>query len=122
MERLAGALVDADWRVASAESCTGGLLGQRLTSISGASAWYSEGFVTYTNEAKVRRLGVRPETLRSEGAVGAQVAAEMARGAQRRAGVEAALALTGIAGPTGGSVHKPVGTVWLGMAVGEELF
>jgi nicotinamide-nucleotide amidase len=97
--------------LATAESCTGGWAAQVITHTSGSSEWFERGFVTYSNEAKTELLGVRPETLNNYGAVSRETAAEMAAGALRNSKSLIALAITGIAGPTGGSPGKPVGTV-----------
>ena len=105
--------------VALAESCTGGRLSAMLVDIPGASGALVEGFVTYSNEAKVRSLGVKEETLRAHGAVSEECAREMAEGTRARTGATWALAVTGIAGPDGGSEEKPVGTVFLGLAGSE---
>ena len=98
-------------RLVSAESCTGGWVAQAITSIAGSSAWFERGFVTYSNAAKRELLGVKATTLRKYGAVSEQTAREMARGALARSKGNLALAVTGIAGPGGGSPDKPVGTV-----------
>lgn len=98
-------------RLVSAESCTGGWVAQAVTSIAGSSAWFERGFVTYSNAAKRELLGVKATTLRKHGAVSEEVAREMARGALARSKGTLALAVTGIAGPGGGSREKPVGTV-----------
>ncbi|MGH8580564.1 MAG: nicotinamide-nucleotide amidase [Gammaproteobacteria bacterium] len=98
-------------KVATAESCTGGWLGQAITSVGGSSQWYERGFITYSNEAKQEMLGVRLETIARHGAVSEQVAREMAEGALARSRAELGIAVTGIAGPEGGSTEKPVGTV-----------
>ena len=95
----------------TAESCTGGWVAQELTAIAGSSAWFDRGFVTYSNEAKQEMLGVRNETLSRHGAVSEETAAEMALGALEKSRGSVALAVTGIAGPTGGTPAKPVGTV-----------
>lgn len=102
--------------VALAESCTGGLIGHRLTSVSGSSGYLERGYIVYSNRAKQELLGVRAETLERFGAVSAETAFEMASGARERAGTDLAVAVTGIAGPTGGSDEKPVGTVYFGLA------
>lgn len=106
--------------VTTAESCTGGMLAGRIVDTPGSSSIFCEAFVTYSNEAKHKRLGVSEETLREEGAVSAACAAEMARGARAQAGSDIALATTGIAGPDGGSEEKPVGLVYIGLATAGE--
>lgn len=97
--------------LATAESCTGGWVAQVITHTSGSSEWFDRGFVTYSNEAKTELLRVRPETLDNYGAVSPETAAAMAEGALKNSNALIALAITGIAGPTGGSPGKPVGTV-----------
>ena len=109
-------LIAKDKTVATAESCTGGLVGAMLTDTPGSSAAYRGGWVTYTNELKVSELGVAVDLLCTHGAVSAECAAAMALGARRRAGSDYALSLTGVAGPDGGSTDKPVGTVWVALA------
>lgn len=113
---LGDALRRRGWRLATAESCTGGLLAGTCTAPAGASDWFAAGFVTYADEAKQGLLGVPAALIAAHGAVSAQVADAMARGALAQAGVQLALSVTGIAGPGGGSIAKPVGTVWLGLA------
>ncbi len=106
--------------VATAESCTGGWVAQVITHTAGCTAWFERGFVTYSNEAKTELLDVRPETLDKYGAVSPETAAEMAAGALRNSNAMISLSITGIAGPTGGSRGKPVGTVCFGWCrVGE---
>lgn len=100
--------------VTTAESCTGGLIAGALVNVPGISEWFGEGYVTYSNEAKERLLGVSHETLERYGAVSEQTAKEMAEGAARNAGVQVAVSATGIAGPDGGSAEKPVGLVYMG--------
>lgn len=97
--------------LATAESCTGGWVAQVLTAMPGSSAWFERGFVTYSNQAKMEMLGVRPETLAAFGAVSEETATEMVWGVLTHSPAEVALAITGIAGPSGGSPEKPVGTV-----------
>lgn len=108
---LGAALLARGWMLATAESCTGGWLAQAVTAVAGSSAWFERGFVTYSNEAKMEMLGVGAATLATHGAVSEATAAEMALGALAHSRAQAALAITGIAGPTGGSPDKPVGTV-----------
>ncbi len=102
--------------MATAESCTGGWVGKALTDVPGSSAWFDRGYVTYSNRAKQEVLGVRPETLARYGAVSEATVREMAEGAIRFGGVDLALAVSGLAGPGGGSAGKPVGTVWFAWA------
>lgn len=102
--------------VATAESCTGGLIGHRLTEISGSSAYLMGGIIAYSNAAKMQFLGVTEETLQQYGAVSAETAREMAQGAQIRFEVDFALSVTGIAGPTGGTPEKPIGLTYIGLA------
>ncbi len=99
--------------IAAAESCTGGAVAEAITRISGSSAWFERGFVTYTNTAKVEMLGVLPGTLADFGAVSEAVARQMAAGALAHSAADVAVAITGIAGPTGGTPAKPVGLVWI---------
>jgi nicotinamide-nucleotide amidase len=107
--------------VAVAESCTGGLLGERFTSIPGSSDYFVGGFITYTNELKIELLGVTPEILADHGAVSKETAEAMAIGARRRANSTYALSITGVAGPDGGSESKPVGTTFIGLASLEDV-
>ncbi len=113
---LGRALSRRGWKVATAESCTGGLVAGAITDIAGSSEWFDRAFVTYSNEAKVELLGVRPETLTAFGAVSEASAREMVAGALARSRADLAVAVTGIAGPTGGTPQKPVGLVWLAWA------
>jgi len=109
--RVGAALAERGWLMASAESCTGGWVAQAMTAIAGSSAWFDRGFVTYSNAAKTDMLGVSVDTLAQHGAVSEAVVAEMACGALARSQAQIACAISGIAGPTGGSDSKPVGTV-----------
>ncbi len=114
---LAAALLARGWMMATAESCTGGLIAGACTELSGSSNWFERGFVTYSNQAKTELLGVDAALIARDGAVSEAVARAMVQGALRQAPVQAAVAVTGVAGPTGGSVAKPVGTVWFGWNV-----
>ena len=100
----------------AAESCTGGWICQEITSVAGSSAWFERGFVTYSNTAKQQLLGVKIATLEAHGAVSREVVLEMARGALANSQAQVAVAVTGVAGPDGGSEAKPVGTVWIAWA------
>jgi nicotinamide-nucleotide amidase len=111
------ALAERGWRLATAESCTGGLVSGAVTDVAGSSGWFDRGFVTYSNEAKVDLLGVRPETLARFGAVSEATVREMAEGALERSRADIAVAVTGVAGPAGGAPEKPVGLVWFAWAV-----
>jgi len=114
MEEVASQkLLEREWRIAAAESCTGGLLTKRLTDVPGSSRYVERGFVTYSNESKLQLLGVNAADLETHGAVSAPIAEQMARGAREKAGVEVGIGITGIAGPDGGSEKKPVGTVFI---------
>lgn len=121
MEEIIGKLLTVSGRTLSlAESCTGGLIAQRLTEISGSSKYFLEGVVAYANEAKIRTLNVAPELIEKHGAVSAPVAEAMAAGMRERTQTDYAVSVTGIAGPTGGSEEKPVGLVFIGYADAEE--
>jgi len=113
-QALATALRSRNWRLATAESCTGGLIAAACTELAGSSDWFERGFVTYSNASKTELLGVDPSLIQAHGAVSQEVAAAMVRGALARAPVQLAVAVTGIAGPGGAVPGKPVGTVWLG--------
>jgi nicotinamide-nucleotide amidase len=113
---LGAALKQRKWSLALAESCTGGWAAQIVTAIPGSSGWFDRGFVTYSNAAKIDLLGVAATTLESHGAVSERTAREMALGALHHSQAQVTAAITGIAGPDGGSVEKPVGTVWFAWA------
>lgn len=113
-EALGARLLESRGMLASAESCSGGWIAKTVTDIAGSSAWFDCGLVTYSYEAKQRLLGVRPQTLETFGAVSRETALEMVSGALANSGASVAVAVTGIAGPGGGSADKPVGSVWIG--------
>jgi len=113
VQSLAAALTQRGWMMTSAESCTGGLIAAACTDLAGSSQWFERGFVTYSNAAKTELLGVPASLIALHGAVSEPVARAMAEGAIARSHAQASVAVTGVAGPTGGSADKPVGTVWL---------
>jgi len=117
VEQLATELLARGWMLATAESCTGGLIAGACTDLAGSSAWLERGFVTYSNASKTQMLGVDAALIAQQGAVSEPVARAMAQGALQHAQAQVALAVTGVAGPGGGSADKPVGTVWFGWAV-----
>lgn len=120
LSRLAMLLTVRGWKMATAESCTGGWVAKSCTDLAGSSAWFDRGFVTYSNEAKQQMLGVARQALETHGAVSKVVAAQMAEGAQRNAGVDVAVSTTGIAGPDGGTAEKPVGLVHFGWCIAGQ--
>ena len=115
--RLAQVLQDKGWMLATAESCTGGMIAAACTDLAGSSNWFERGFVAYSNEAKTELLGVDAASIAQHGAVSEVVARAMAFGAVRHSRAQVSVAVTGIAGPAGGSEDKPVGTVWFGFMV-----
>jgi len=119
--RLADDLLARGWMMATAESCTGGLIAAACTDLAGSSQWFERGFVTYSNEAKTQMLSVDPAQIDAHGAVSEIVARAMAHGAVRHSQARVAVAVTGVAGPSGGSPAKPVGTVWFGFMVDGRL-
>ena len=121
VELLAAKLLERGWRMAAAESCTGGWIAKCCTDRAGSSAWFERGFVTYSDAAKHDLLGVDAQVLEFAGAVSEAVALQMATGAVRHSGAEVSLAVTGIAGPDGGSEDKPVGTVWFGWSADGQV-
>jgi len=116
IEKLATKLIKNKQMIATAESCTGGMIAQNLTDMAGSSAWFDCGFVTYSNDAKQTMLGVKLATLKRYGAVSEQTVIEMAEGALKNSNALVSLACSGIAGPSGGTKEKPVGTVWVAWA------
>jgi len=118
---LAQLLRERQWMMATAESCTGGLIAGACTDLAGSSDWFERGFVTYSNEAKTELLGVDAALIAAHGAVSEPVAHAMAVGAVAHARARVAVAVTGVAGPAGGSAEKPVGTVWFGWSVDGQL-
>lgn len=116
VQSLAHTLLARGWMLSTAESCTGGMVAAACTDLAGSSAWLERGFVTYSNAAKTGMLGVDAQLIAQHGAVSAQVACAMAKGALRHSAAQVALAITGVAGPGGGSDAKPVGTVWFAFA------
>ncbi len=117
--RLGGYLKSNGWWLVTAESCTGGWVAKVITDIAGSSTWFERGFVTYTNASKIEMLGVSVMTLDTWGAVSEPTAREMAEGALRHSTGNLSIAISGIAGPSGGTAEKPVGTVWFAWAHSE---
>ena len=120
VQQLAAKLTEKGWMLATAESCTGGMIAAACTDLAGSSQWFERGFVTYSNEAKTDMLGVPASLIAQHGAVSEEVARAMAQGAVRHSRAQASIAVTGVAGPGGGSAEKPVGTVWVGCQVQER--
>lgn len=116
-QKLSKRLLALQWQMATAESCTGGLISACCTDLAGSSAWFDRGFVTYSNDAKTQMLGVSSDSISAHGAVSETVAHAMAVGAVYRSKAQASVAVTGVAGPSGGSPEKPVGTVWFGWCI-----
>ena len=121
-KRLLQLLTKYNLKVATAESCTGGLLAGLLCDISGISSFFEEGFITYSENAKIKNLDVSPETIRTFGVVSEETALAMAKGAANRANADCAISTTGVAGPTGGTEDTPVGTVCFGCVVNGQDF
>jgi len=117
---LAEILLSRNWTVSLAESCTGGLVSATLTELAGSSEWFERGYITYSNEAKTECLDVPAEFIESHGAVSEPVAKAMAEGARINSGSDVAISITGIAGPSGGTAEKPVGTVCFGWATENQ--
>lgn len=121
VEQLAAKLLQRQWMLATAESCTGGLIAGACTDLSGSSNWFERGFVTYSNTAKSEQLGVPATLIDTHGAVSEDVARAMAAGALAHSHAQVAVAVTGVAGPTGGTAEKPVGLVWFGFALPDRV-
>ena len=119
---LAACLQQKNWQLATAESCTGGLIAATCTDQAGSSVWFERGFVTYSNASKTELLGVDAALIEQYGAVSEEVARAMVKGAIANSSAQVAVAVTGIAGPAGGTVAKPVGTVWFGWATPLGVF
>jgi len=120
LRRVAELLKEKRLKIATAESCTGGMLGNLLTNIPGSSEYFDRGVISYSNRAKMELLGVSEETLKTYGAVSEQTAREMAEGIRKRSNVDIGISTTGIAGPTGGTREKPVGLVYIGISTDKE--
>ena len=117
LAHISSRLLARGWMLATAESCTGGMIAAACTDLAGSSQWFERGFVTYSNAAKTQCLGVPADLIERQGAVSEAVARAMAQGAVQHSAAQVAVAVTGVAGPTGGSPGKPVGTVWFGWQV-----
>ena len=116
VQAVANTLLRRQWMLATAESCTGGMVAAACTDLAGSSAWFERGFVTYSNAAKTQMLGVDAQLIATHGAVSEPVARAMAQGALQHSAAQVTLAITGVAGPGGGTDAKPVGMVWFGFA------
>ena len=121
IQKLARQCLEKNILLVAAESCTGGLLSTLLTREAGSSKWFDRGFVTYSNNSKIDSLGVRGETLENFGAVSQEIANEMAKGALKNSEANLSISITGIAGPEGGSLDKPIGTVFFSIANQEKI-
>lgn len=122
LHEIVTSLIEDKITIATAESCTGGKIAAAITDVPGASEIFGYGMVTYSNDAKIKILGVKAETLAAHGAVSPETAYEMAAGLKRVSGADVAVSVTGIAGPGGGSPEKPVGLVYMGIAYGDDVF
>ena len=120
-EEVVNKLLEKNLIITTAESCTGGLIAAAIVNVSGASGCFNEGYITYANESKIRLLGVKEESIREFGVVSDVVVKEMAEGVLKKAGADISVAVSGIAGPLGGSADKPVGTVYLGICLKDKL-
>ncbi|MCC2603829.1 CinA family protein [Planctobacterium marinum] len=120
--QLGELLTDKNWQITCAESCTGGGIGYAITSASGSSNWFHRGFITYSNEAKSDLVAVDPQIINKHGAVSQPVVEQMSLGALKAANANVSVAVSGVAGPGGGTQDKPVGLVWFGFIVGDEHF
>lgn len=120
LETLAALLIKRKWTVTTAESCTGGGISSAITELAGSSEYFEQAFITYSNSAKQSLVGVKEDTLMTHGAVSEQTVKEMAKGALIKAGANVSIAVSGIAGPGGGTENKPVGTVWFAFAVRDD--
>ena len=120
-EEVVNKLLEKNLIITTAESCTGGLIAAAIVNVSGASGCFNEGYITYANESKIRLLGVKEESIRELGVVSDVVVKEMAEGVLKKAGADISVAVSGIAGPLGGSADKPVGTVYIGICLKDKL-
>lgn len=120
-EEVVNKLLEKKLIITTAESCTGGLIAAAIVNVSGASGCFNEGYITYANESKIRLLGVKEESIREFGVVSGVVVKEMAEGVLKKAGADISVAVSGIAGPLGGSADKPVGTVYIGICLKDKL-
>lgn len=120
-EEVVNKLLKKNLIITTAESCTGGLIAAAIVNVSGASGCFNEGYITYANESKIRLLGVKEESIREFGVVSGVVVKEMAEGVLKKAGADISVAVSGIAGPLGGSADKPVGTVYIGICLKDKL-